>query len=499
MSIRSFTKKLQTERNTSQRSNARDLIDSLRIKATPMQLALLNDRSRDIAVRGSRRVGKTFGIALKLYETALEKPGSKSYYLALTKGQCRENVWPYLKKFAAEHEIDMKALETFMTVTLPNGSQIRCSGAETADEIEKLRGGADGIDLVIIDECKSFMSKVLTTLIDEILHPALANTLGTLIMIGTPGNIFDVKNPFFAATRNEEDLRDTTYSTHVWHVKNNSAKPWIWEEMYRRQAAKVDKGISTWDDPGWLREGMGQWAFDDSLQVYRVRDHNLYDGTLPSGHEWHYLLGMDLGFRDATAFIVFAYSDHADKLYMVDEVKKSSLTYNGIKKELDLLIAKYGDFEATVVDGGNLGLTIVETLCEDGYNAEPAKKTDKLDYITLFNSELAAGTIMLLEGSALESEMWNLQFTQNDRGKLSEDPSCDNHCCDAALYIHRWAHHHLWTEAEKVPDMYSEEWYAEQEEIAVEMALREMNRSGLDEVDDNLTLDQDFTSWTWKY
>ncbi len=498
MSIRNLTNRLQAQAEALDSNAYSDIVADLYARANNVQRTFLDDKNRRIAIRGSRRVGKTFAIALKLFLNALTKAGSKNYYLALTKPQCRDNVWPYLKQFAKEHEITCKFHETYLSCKLPNGSMIRLHGAETRDEIEKLRGGANGIDLVIIDECKSFTPKVLNELIDDVLSPALADNLGTIVLIGTPGNVLDEKNEFYKATRNEPEKRDKSWSTHIWHVRENTAKPWIWQDMLARKEARNIPD----DDPTWLREGMGIWASSDSLMVYRLGDENLWDADnegphgLPKGYEWHYLLGCDIGFRDDTAFTVLAYSDHHPNLFHIGGYKEPGLTYDGIKRNVAKLVEKYGEFDGMVIDAGGLGKTIQESLVEDGFPFEPAQKTDKLDYITLFNNEMSSGRLFIRRGSALETEMRLLQFKKTDAGKLVEDPGCENHACDSALYIHRWAHHNLWEPKAVQIQPHSDEWYAEIEERAIAAAEAEASgRPRLDASDNSFYLDQDLPKW----
>lgn len=498
MSLKNFTRNLQAQKEASDSNAHTDVLEAIRARATDIQKKFLADKRRKIAIRGSRRVGKTFAIALKLFTTALTRPGSKNYYLALTKPQCRDNVWPYLKQFADEHEITCKFHETYLSCKLPNGSIIKLHGAETRDEIEKLRGGANGIDLVIIDECKSFAKKVLKELVKDILGPALADTMGTIVLIGTPGNVLDKENIFYQATCNIPEERDKAWSTHVWHVSQNTAKPHIWEVML---SEKEHDNVPD-DDPTWLREGMGQWAASDSMMVYPISDANLWQADsegphgLPHGYEWHYLLGADIGFRDDTAFTVLAYSDNHPHLFHVGGWKEPGLTYDGIKKNVDKLLAIYGEFDGMVIDAGGLGKTILESLNEDGYPFEAARKTDKFDHIALLNTEMQAGRFKILEGSALETEMRMLQFRKTEAGKLVEDASCENHACDSALYIHRWALHNLWEPAATKIVPRSDEWYAEMEERAIAAAEAEISSSGDFDVEDHsFSLDQGFPGW----
>ncbi len=394
-----------------------------------------------------RRAGKTFACAALIAYQALTRPGSKIIYLCLTSGQAADNLWGYLKKFSQDFELSLKFNETKLRAKFANGSTVQLAGAETRKEIDKLRGGSFGLDLVVIDECKSFQERVLSELIWEVLKPALSDRSGSLVVIGTPGNI--LSGPFYEATVTERPNEKApvvrpwvsrashtgrfTWSFHTWTSKQNTALPQIWHDAL---ALKAERGLAD-EDPVWLREYLGQWCASDSLLVYKylearnswVPDPESSQFGLPQGHDWKFVLGLDIGFNDATAITVGAYADTHPHLYHVYDFKQPHLSVDSIEKAVRETIARFGEFEGMVADTGGLGKTVVATLNERGLYFEAAEKREKYDHIELVNSDLLSGRIRILPDSYLASEMTVLQWEDSTYKK--EDKSTDNHACFA--------------------------------------------------------------------
>ena len=462
------------------------------------------DRSRRKSARCPRRAGKSYACLILMCRTALQRPGAVIQYICLTRGQAKKNLWRTLKQFNDTFELDLKFHETNITATFPNNSIIEFMGGETRAECEKFRG--QSFDLCVLDEGKSFQFEVLEELIEEVLNPALADRLGTLALIGTPGNI--LAGPFFEATsayepndplqlkrsqkprawaRREEFKRNKwkwNWSFHNWHTKHNVAMPHIWEEalLQKENRSIVDT------DPTWQREWMGEWCSSESLMVYAFsQELNTYSGSLPDGHDWQYLLGLDLGYNDSTAIVVNAFSDTCPEMYQVHEYKEPELTFDQIEKQVRRVLRKFPDVNVMVADTGGLGKTIIESLRERGLAFEAAIKTDKLDHIELVNSDLRAGKVKLLPDSHLAAEMRLLQWT--DKTYKKEAKGTDNHLCDANLYLIRYAYHHFWEPAAVVAEPGSTDYWEEfhlQEESSM---LEQHNRINNDSAN---SLDSDF-------
>lgn len=473
-----------------------------RILATcfPKQKAFITDRCRRKSALCSRRSGKTYSCLVSICEKGLRRPGSNIVYIALTRGQAKKNLWRTFKKFNDDFELGLRFHETNLTATFPNGSVVSLVGCETLAEAEKLRG--DYYDLVIIDEGKSFQDAVLIETIEEILWPALADNFGTLMMIGTPGNVLagvfyeatslwdgngDRRNPARPASHKKNWPHRWVWSFHSWHVRDNTAMPHIWEYAF---SDKKERGIPD-DDPVWRREWMSEWCASESLTVYHWNEKCAYDGTLPDGHEWRYLLGLDLGFNDSTAITVAAYSDTYPEMFQVYEWKKPGLIVDQIEKQVRVVMEMYSP-EVLIGDTGGLGKTIIETLVQHGIPIEAARKTDKLDHIELVNSDLRLGRMRILAGGSLEAEMKLLQWEDDTYRK--EDKRTDNHLCDSWLYLCRYAYHHFWEPAEVEVPKHSTEWFKQWDEEQAEKAAREAQ--GLtDDLFGEILFDQERDPW----
>lgn len=459
----------------------------------PEQRDLVLDPARFKSARCPRRAGKTYACTVALYRTALSVPSANCLYLTLTRGQAWKNIWIPLRTFNQDFELGGRFHGTNLQCTLPGNARITLSGAETVQEIDKLRGQA--YDLVIIDECKSFSPPVLQELINEVIRPALMDRLGSLILIGTPGNI--LAGPFFEATtpglKGVRSYADRTrykgryrWSFHTWGLRENVALPHAWA------SALSDKEENAWsdDDPRWIREYLGEWCPSDDIMVYAFDPaRNTYepgDGPhgLPDGHHWNYLLGLDLGFEDPVAIVVMAYSETCNKLYQVWDFKAPHLTVAEVAAAVHKAQQRFGKFEVMVMDRGTSGGKTMQASLSEMYGLHfvPAEKHDKPDYIDLMNSDLTSGKVLIRPDSHLAAEMKYLQWQDSRRRK--EDPQLDNHACDAALYVWRYAYHHYSKPAPVEISRESQEYFAQLENEQIErivsnrLARRELGLPG---------------------
>ena len=483
------------------RQAARDLYDM----CTGVQRRLLDDPFRWVAARVPRRGGKSFVALAKAFITCLENPGAVVPIITLTLKSAKRIYWRTIKQWNQFHGLGLKTLGTEYEVYFPNGSVIFLMGAESRAEIDKIRG--DAYDGVILDECKSFAPNILSELIDDAIMPALGDREGWMLMIGTPGTI--LSGPFYEATEptapnaqgdyvckpygsNDPYWEDhePEWSFHTWTRKDNTAiphpetcahkhEPWghLWCEALRIKKRK------RWsdDNPTWLREYLGQWVPADDAMVYAysrlvaldrangVEPRCVWNRTsrlakdnwgLPEGHDWHFVLGLDLGYDpDPTTFVVSAYSLTDNSLYPVWDYKANHLKVHEIGAIIKQVLTRF-PVESMVGDTGALGTMIVESINEQfGFWIEPAEKKFKLDFIELLNSDMHDGNIKIDPDSDLALEMQMLQWdVSSDElanlaklGKLREHRDCPNDLCDAFLYTWRYCYHHFASPAESAP------------------------------------------------
>jgi hypothetical protein len=296
--------------------------------------------------------------------------------------------------------------------------------------------------------------------------------------MGTPGKRLD--GLFYDATRPgspehrayaDRDLPENAgwkkWSSHSWNITDGCAAGIVaMIELYRNQLE--EKARNGWSDsnPSWLREYMGQWASDDSQQVYAYRAH------AADGREWNqwtpelsstgfailpphlkdigFGIGIDVGFRDAFALevVAFSYTDPGRVLYQVYEVYRTRLYAQAIAKLLigeELNHDRYGGIvgaigwpDALVGDfAGSGGALLLELSTVYGITIEAADKPYRYkdNAIELMNSDLHDGRFKAMKGSALATEMVNLQWIVGPDGKRLENKGQANHACDASLYI----------------------------------------------------------------
>lgn len=414
------------------------------------QRRLLTDKSKRKVARCGRRAGKSRGLGVYLYLAARKHPGLVCVYIALTKGHARRLLWPVLHELNLKYKLGMVFNETLLEARLPNGATIWLMGADKPAEIEKLRGGT--YPLVCIDEAGSFGHR-LAYLVDDVLDPALEDYAGTLVLAGTPpvacaGKYWDV---CMGDDRNR-------WSQHHWTVTDNPLFPlWAGKDDWVHLASSWLANKRTekqWadDNPIYRREWLGEYVRDDQSLVYAYDPgRNGYD-ELPA-LEWSYVLGVDLGFDDHTAFTVWAYCRESPEAYLVHDETEGGMTPTTIAARIKGLQGTYR-ISRIVADTGGLGKMVVTELNQrHSLSIEPAQKTNKREFIELMNDDLRTGKLRIKSSSRFAGEA---AFLQWDEDKENEDPRFENHACDSALYSWREVKHYLHREAPKpkaVPEL----------------------------------------------
>jgi len=276
-------------------------------------LAFIQDRARWKVACCSRRAGKTVACAIILLQAALGRDASTNLYLTLSRVSGKRIVWRQLLALNRDYELGGEVNRAELTITFPNGSVILVAGAKDEAEIEKLRGPK--YFTVVLDEAQSF-KEYIQQLIDDVIVPALMDTKGYLVMIGTPGPVR--QGYFYEAVRHasaelrqrmnvaandnaepEEGAEALSWSVHHWTVADN---PFI-DDVEDELAAIRRRKAWTTDNPTYQREYLGRWVTEHDALVYKYdQERNGYT-ALPdrSGLHWFCLLVVDQGFHDADA------------------------------------------------------------------------------------------------------------------------------------------------------------------------------------------------------
>lgn len=410
----------------------------------------------------TRRAGKTHAASAHLALSAHQHKGSTALYLALTRKSAKRLLWPKLKQLKRDYGVPLEFNESDLVASLPNGSQIMLYGADQENMAERLRG--DAYSIVIVDEAASFGAN-LEYVLTDVVEPALLDYQGSLCMIGSPGPV--LAGPFYEACTDPK----RGWEMHKWSVLDNAHLPhaakWI-EEL------KIRRGWND-DNPTYLREYCNVWCDDPDSLVYKFTpDRNEYT-ELPSGVEFSYVLGMDLGYEDAAAWGVVAFSEDHPVAYLVHSESHSHWIPSQWSAKTKALQERYRPI-ATVADCGALGKAIVEEMnARYQLGIVPAEKSQKMTMIELMNGDFRSERLMVHE--SLDPLKHQYKTLVKDKTGTREDPTMPNDLCDSMLYPYRFAYHYLHRDEPQLPEKGSEQWYAMQEQAMFEKILNDHTSS----------------------
>src|SRR6185312_4303452 len=267
------------------------------------QLAFVKDPNPFRVAVCSRRSGKTVACAAHLIDTALANPGTLGLYITLTMGTAKRIIQPVIEDIIREYKLKAEYNMSDNSYEFPNKSKIYLAGAANRGEIEKFRG-ISKLKICYIDECQSFPT-FFGDLIDDVIAPALIDLGGELNLIGTPG---PVPSGYFY-----DCAHSGTWSHHGWTFWDN---PHIDKKEQKFERELKRRGVAP-DSPSIQREWFGKWMLDpDSLLLHYDSNKNNYESLLPESYT--YLLGVDVGFNDADALAVLAWSDRSPNIYLVE-------------------------------------------------------------------------------------------------------------------------------------------------------------------------------------
>jgi len=411
---------LELERRKSKRT-AKYLLDD-KFKA---QTGFIKDTARMKAALCTRRAGKSFGAGLYLCQTALENPGASLLYIALIRDSAKRIMFKdVLQVIDRKYSLNAKFNQIDLTMTFPNGAVIYLVGMDHSDaEAEKVLG--QKFKLCIIDEAASFR-RDLKQIIFSTLKPAVADLAGTICMIGTPGNF--TKSYFYEVAEKGEP----GWSVHKWSAFDNPYMKDAWQREID-ELTEINPRIQ--ETPWFVQNYLGKYVIDQSKLCYAFnRDRNTVPEAPP--HQMLHVFGIDLGYNDATAISVLAYSHEHPRVVVKKVFKQSIMILSEVADVLRSMMQVYNPVRMRV---DNASKQAVEEL-KQRYQLPllPADKQGKADFIELMNSEFINDKISLVAGMTdeLATEYENLIW--DDRApRRQEHPACENHAADATLYAWR--------------------------------------------------------------
>jgi hypothetical protein len=489
----------------------------------PAQATAWRSSARLKAILCSRRAGKTKGGCEEMVVEAATMPGGRYLYLNTTADECERIAWFGLKNdgMAAISQklvgpdgmpVEVKLNQQKLTIHFPEiNSWIYLRGADDENEVRKALGL--GYHKVWWDEAQKIPTK-LTSVVREVLMPALLDFGGTITISGTP--VRNMAGLFFDATRGDKKRRKE-WELHRWSLLDNPFFGATREERMRRGMLDLQfllggEEVAPLDGPIMRREGFGLWTAEDAAFTYAVnkvdRAELLYAPArrlangfpdfraaledLPGWGSVDYFtgLGADIGYDpDPFAICAIAWNLRDGCVYELGSWSSRRLDSDqqaAVLREVRDIIRP----AVAVADAGGSARPAIagwekEWVRRYGIAIKPAQKAHKHGAQERFNADVITKKWRFRDGSPLIDQLSEVQWAtaRSTGGKLIEDPSIANDITDAALYVHRDSYHFRVKPSEDLPEPGTREWEQREEALLLrqleESAERDSDYEGL--------------------
>lgn len=409
--------------------------------AFAQQKEFIKDKTKQKVLFCTRRSAKSFTAGLYLVVEALRNPGCNCLFIGLTRASAKAIIWKdILSIIDQKYSLGASFNQTELTMTLPNGSVISVTGVDV-DEAEMYKLLGRKYRLVCIDEASMYTIDV-RNLVYGVLSPAMVdpnenNESGTICLMGTASNF--PRGLFYDVTVGKEN----GWKLFSWTAYDNPYVAAKWEEALEK--IRVERPLYM-ETPQYKQWYLNQWVIDEEKLVYRFdMGRNLTNGIphISRPETWTYVLGVDTGWEDDSAFVLTAYHENDPNLYILKTFHRKKMFFEDKEGRPDFgVVDKIRQFMAdpvyaphkVIIDGANK--QGVESMKQrSAIPFEYADKQDKATFIELCNSDLIQGNIKIIdkpENRPLWDEMASLVWvTDGDKIKYpkKEHPALSNHLC----------------------------------------------------------------------
>jgi hypothetical protein len=407
-----------------------------KIKRSPefaKQNEILDDRgSRWKALNCTRRGAKSTTEAMDHMEVCMEFPRSRTVYMGLTLDSVTEIVWDIFKQLNEDNKLGCKFNNTKKIIFYPNGSRTRLFGLDaSARQLAKILG--QKLRKASIDEAGSITIDLENFCFQKV-RPALIDLAPNswLTLLGTCENI---PNTYFEKVT-EGKCKNFDWKIHKWTTYDNPFLAKQWKAEIEELLAKNPKIV---ESSAYRTHYLNEWCSDTDLLIIPASKMEFVN-ALPKNpktgrdyQDWHYILAVDLGYNDATAFSLIACNWHVPDSYVLMTFKDTEQDFTAVAKTIKKMKSDF-PIGSLVIDGANkqgieemkkrLGLPEIEI----------AEKQGKATYLRLLKDDVTTGKLKFIKGSTieLETEWKSLQWKNTDKDE--EDPRCQNHLSDSTLY-----------------------------------------------------------------
>jgi hypothetical protein len=304
--------------------------------------------------------GKSTLIAADMLHTALHNPNTDQLYVGLTKGHAKKTISKAFLDMIKEYDLPCKMNSNTLEIKFKNGSTIYLEGAKDQAAIERFRGMK--LFKAVLDEAQSFPPSLAMTLVSEIIQPALGDLCGSFVIAGTPDPL--CQSVLFRAFKHEKPFNN--FKAFTWNVTDNTKFPAFVNGKKTPETYLADVRERTGykeTDAGYRREYLGEFVEDLGSLAYGFNPKRdvCPVSRFDKHKEWKYIISGDVGFCDADALVVMAFSYEDSVAYVVESYSKSGQDLTSFMTKVKELRDKYLPIR-TVIDPGGGGVKVVAEL-----------------------------------------------------------------------------------------------------------------------------------------
>ena len=374
--------------------------------------AVNNPKYRFVCGALARRIGKTFASNIIAQLTALI-PGcnvlimSPNYSLSEISFTEQRKL---LKQFSVEVARDNSKDRI---IELENGSTIRMGSVNQVDSCV-----GRSYNLILFDECA--LSSEGADAFNVALRPTLDRPGSKAIFISTPRG----KNNWFSEFYGRGFLPEYTQwaSIHADYREN----PRLTEEDIRDARLTMSRATFSQEYEASFT------AFEG--QIFQLnQDECLADLSELNTSEMEVFAGIDIGFKDPTAFIIVAYDYNAELYYVIDEYLQAEKTTDGHARAIKEMMDKYH------IDSIFIDHSAAQTRFDWAYNFDiPTISANKsvLDGIAHCQNIVEHGRLIVNNSCKHTIQMLDQYRWDDKTGITNERPKHDkySHMADAMRY-----------------------------------------------------------------
>jgi hypothetical protein len=332
------------------------------------QKAIVNSRKRFKVVIAGRRFGKTT-LAIRELCFHAKEPNVNVWMIGPTYRSIKMVAWKQLKHKLLDLRWVEKINESSLEITLKNGSSIALKGSDAPDS---LRGAK--LAFCAIDE----IADCDPDLFPEVIRPALADSEGGALIIGTPKGKNSHAYELFCMSQDHPDS---------WESFQYTTAQGGFVKQTELDAAKVEM-----DERTYRQEFEATWETFSGVIAYNFsREHNIK--VLPDPDTKILHIGLDFNTSPCTAAI---FVQQGKEMYQIDEIHMLNSNTQEVAEEILRRYPKsqiicYPDPAGNQRKTSASGATDFTILRNHGFTIKaPARHNLVRDRINSFNARLCS-------------------------------------------------------------------------------------------------------------